>query len=199
MKRASLLGLFLSVGLAFGAFAHAEGEQTAADPSAVASGDPNRGGSFCISPALFMPASTLGTAFYPGGIWNLDFDIGVNPSKSVIFGVGYSDLGSRSNSDAHLVMVPAWFGFKSKNQFVPSVETFWSMAGELYYEKSYVSGHTGTGSLENLDGGVVAGAGFDLWLTKWLLAGVDSRAHFAIEAGQVFPFVELGLRIGLRG
>ena len=98
-----------------------------------------------------------------------------------------------------LVLVPAWFGMKSKAQFLPAVEINWSLAGELFYEKNYVRGNTGTGSLENLDGGMTAGAGFDLWLTKWLLAGVSSRAHFIIEGNQVYPLMELGLRLGIRG
>jgi hypothetical protein len=141
----------------------------------------------------------LATAFNPGVEWNLDFDVGLSPAWSVIFGAGYSDLESRFNPEGRLVLVPAWFGFKSKSQFMPAVELYWSLAAEMMYEKAYVRGHTGTGSLENLDGGVTLGAGFDLWLTQWLLAGVNSRAHLVVEGDQVFPMVELGLRLGIRG
>jgi hypothetical protein len=184
VKRACILGLFFCSW--FSAQARAEGVE-------------QRGGSFCVVPGLLLPAGSLATAFNPGVEWNLDFDVGVSKAWSVIFGAGYSDLESVSNREGRLVLVPAWFGFKSKAQFVPAVELYWSLAGELVYEKAYVRGNTGTGSLENLDGGAVAGAGFDLWLTQWLLAGVSSRAHFVVEGNQVYPLMELGLRIGIRG
>jgi hypothetical protein len=57
----------------------------------------------------------------------------------------------------------------------------------------------GLPKLENLNGGFVLGAGFDLWLTKWLLSGVESRCHFLIEGDQIFPMIELALRFGIRG
>jgi hypothetical protein len=184
VKRACLLGLFICSWFSAQALAEDVGQ---------------RGGSFCVVPSLLLPAGSLAAAFNPGVEWNLDFDVGLSPAKSVIFGVGYSDLESSFNREGRLVLVPAWFGFKSKAQFDPSVELYWSLAGELVYEKAYVRGNTGTGSLENLDGGAVAGAGFDLWLTPWLVAGVSSRAHFVIEGGQLYPLMELGLRIGVRG
>jgi hypothetical protein len=183
VKRACLLGLL--IGLSFGpALAHADGV--------------DRGGSFCLTPSLILPVGSLAQQFNAGGLWNLDFDVGISPAWSVIFGAGYSDLQDQSNPDARLLLVPAWFGMKSKAQLKP-VELYWSAAGELVYEKAYVRGNTGTGSLENLDGGGVLGAGFDLWLTQWLVAGVESRAHFVLEGGQVYPLMELGLRLGIRG
>jgi hypothetical protein len=185
VKRASLLGLF--IGLCCGlTLAHADAVEE------------DRGGSFCLTPSLLLPSGVLASQFQAGGDWNLDFDVGISPAWSVIFGAGYADLKDQSNHDAGLLLVPAWFGFKSKVQLKP-VELYWSAAGELVYEKAYVTGNTGTGSLENLDGGPVLGAGFDLWLTKWLLAGVESRAHFVIEGNQVYPLMELGLRLGIRG
>ena len=195
VKQACLLGLVFCLGL-WHAQARADAAE-AQDPSAVAKLD--RGGSFCITPGLLFPTGALAEAFNPAGDWNLDFDIGVSPAWSVIFGAGYADLEDKTNQEARLLIVPAWFGFKSKAQFVPSVELYWSLAAELDYEKEYVRGQTGTGSLENLDGGASAGAGFDLWLTKWLLAGVESRAHFIVEGSQIYPLFELGLRLGLRG
>lgn len=182
MKRACLLGLILSFGLAQ---AHAEGV--------------SRGGSFGVAPAVFLPAGNLASYFHPGPAWDLDFDVGINPNWSVIFGATYVDLENRINRDNRLVLVPGWFGFKSKAQFAEYVEVYWSFAGELAYEKTYVMGKTGTGALENLDGGFVLGAGFDLWLTKWLLSGVESRCHFLVEGDQLFPMVELALRFGIRG
>ena len=152
-----------------------------------------------MAPALFLPAGSLANYFHPGLAWDLNFDVGVNPKWSVIFGATYTDLEARSNREARLVLVPAWFGFKSKAQFADAVEVYWSMAGELAYEKAYVSGRTGTGALENLDGGLVLGAGFDLWLTKWLLSGVESRAHLLFENSQTYPMIELALRLGIRG
>jgi hypothetical protein len=159
----------------------------------------NRGGAFCVVPGVLLPAGALEKAFYAAPIYNLDFDIGVSPDWSVIFGTAYADLPSKLNRDAHLLTVPAWFGFKSKAQFLPAVELFWDFAGELLYEKTYIGGKSGTGSVENLDGGLMLGAGFDLWLTKWLVTGVESKAHLIFEGGQIYPFVQLGLRIGVRG
>lgn len=157
-----------------------------------------RGGSFCVVPAVLMPAGRLDLAYHPAPQVNLDFDVGINPRWSVIFGAGFSDHESKLNPDARLVLAPTWFGFKSKAQILPAVELFWDFAGELTYEKAYFRG-SGIGSIENLDGGVLLGAGFDLWLTQWLLVGVESKAHLLIEAGEVFPMVQLGLRLGIRG
>ena len=48
---------------------------------------------------------------------------------------------------------------------------------------------------------VCAGAAvvYGLWLTSWLLAGVESKAHLVMEGSQVYPLMELGLRLGIRG
>lgn len=156
-----------------------------------------RGGSFSVVPAVLMPAGRLAETFYAAPQINLDFDIGINHRWSVIFGAGYSQMQSRLNEDAELLLAPGWFGFKSKAQIGPSVEVFWDFAGELVYEKLFILGSGG--SIENLDGGVVLGAGMDLWLTRWLLMGVESKAHLIIEGREVFPMVQLGLRLGLRG
>ena len=157
-----------------------------------------RGGSFCVVPAVLMPAGRLDAAFYAAPQVNLDFDVGISPHWSVIFGAGFSDHESKANPDTRLVLAPTWFGFKSKAQILPTVELYWDFAGELAYEKEYFRG-SGIGSIENLDGGVTVGAGFDLWLTKWLVTGVESKAHLLIEPGEVFPMVQLGLRLGIRG
>ncbi len=158
----------------------------------------DRGGSFTLSPAVLMPMGRLGTAFHAGPQANLDFDIGISPRWSVIFGASYASLESKLNRESSLMIAPAWFGFKSKAQIGPSVEVFWDFAGELVYEKqSFI--HRGHGAIENLDGGMMLGAGVDLWLLSWLLLGVESRAHLVVEPGEVFPFMQLGLRLGLRG
>jgi hypothetical protein len=167
-------------------------------PALQAASDDDRGGSFTLSPAVLMPAGRLATKIYAGPQANLDFDIGVNPRYSVIFGASYAELEEKLTPDARLVIAPAWFGFKSKAQIGPSVEVFWDTAAEIVYEKEYYR-RVGNGSVENLDGGIQLGAGMDLWLTKWLLAGVESRAHMVFEKDEVFPFVQLGLRLGLRG
>jgi hypothetical protein len=158
----------------------------------------DRGGSFTLSPAVLMPVGRLAKTTYAGPQANLLFDIGINPRYSVIFGASYADLESKLTPDARLMIAPAWFGFKSKAQIGPSVEVFWDTAAELVYEKeSYL--RKGNGAVENLDGGIQVGTGLDLWLTPWLLAGVESLAHLVIEKDEVFPFVQLGIRLGLRG
>lgn len=158
----------------------------------------DRGGSFSIVPAVLMPAGRLAQNFYAAPQLDLDFDIGVNPHWSVIFGAAYADLASKIDQDSRLLLAPAWFGFKSKAQIGPSVEVFWDCSAELVYEKqSFI--HSGSGAIENLDGGFVVGAGMDLWLTPWLLTGIESKAHMVMEQGELFPFVQLGLRLGLRG
>lgn len=145
-----------------------------------------------------MPTGRLATTFHAAPQMNLDFDIGISPRWSVLFGAAYADLESKLTKQSRLMIAPAWFGFKSKAQIGPSVEVFWDFAAELVYEKhSYI--HSGTGAIENLDGGGFLGAGMDLWLTDWLLMGVESRVHMVVEPGEVFPFVQLGLRVGLRG
>lgn len=158
----------------------------------------DRGGSFSLVPAVLIPAGRLATTFHAAPQINLDFDIGVNKRWSVVFGASYAQLQSKLNPDSNLLLAPAWFGFKHKAQIGPSVEVFWDIAGELVYEKLSII-HSGNGAVENLDGGVVLGAGLDLWLTKWLLAGIESKAHLIVESGEVFPMVQLGIRLGLRG
>lgn len=157
-----------------------------------------RGGSFSLVPGVLMPVGRLAETFHAAPQMNLDFDIGISPRWSVLFGASYADLESKLTNRSRLIIAPAWFGFKSKAQIGPSVEVFWDIAAELVYEKlAYI--HSGNGAIENLDGGAFLGAGMDLWLTSWLLTGVESRVHMVFEAGEVFPMVQLGLRIGLRG
>jgi hypothetical protein len=166
--------------------------------AAALSAADERGGSFTLMPAALLPTGRLAQTHYPGPQANLDFDIGINPSWSVLFGAGYAELEHKLTPEARLLLAPAWFGFKHKAQLGPSVEIFWDFAGELFYEKQYYI-HSGNGSTENLDGGMMLGAGFDLWLTNWLLAGVETRMHFIVEPGEIFPMMQLGLRLGLRG
>jgi hypothetical protein len=158
----------------------------------------DRGGSFSVEPAVLIPAGTLAQSFYAAPKINLDFDIGISPAWSLIFGAAYSEHANKLQDDVHLVLAPAWFGIKSKAQLRQDIELFWDLSAEMVYAKEYWR-HSGSGSLETLDGGAAAGAGFDLWLTKWLLLGCDVRAHLVVEGSSVFPFAELGLRLGLRG
>lgn len=157
-----------------------------------------RGGSFTLAPAVLMPAGRLGQAFHGAPQANLHFDIGISPRWSVIFGAAYAELVSKLNRDSRLMLAPAWFGFKSKAQIGPSIEVFWDTALEAVYEK-HAFYHSGVGSIENLGGGMMLGTGLDLWLTGWLLAGIEARTHLIKEGDEVFPFVQWGLRIGLRG
>lgn len=168
--------------------------------SATVSADavPNRGGSLSIVPAVLMPAGALSHSFYAAPQINLDFDVGVTPAWSFVFGVGYAELASKLQTDANLVLAPAWFGIKSKHQLRQDVELYWDLAAEAVYGKEYWR-HSGSGSLETLDGGAVAGTGFDLLLTPWLLLGCEAKAHLVVEGRDVYPFVQLGLRLGLRG
>jgi hypothetical protein len=158
----------------------------------------DRGGAFSLEPAVLMPAGVLARSFYAAPQANLDFDIGINPAWSLVFGAGYSEHASVLQQDAALVLAPVWGGFKSKAHFRQDVELFWDLAGELVYAKEYWR-HSGSGSLETLDGGGVAGAGFDLLLTPWLLLGCEAKAHIVVEGREAFPFAELALRLGLRG
>ena len=164
----------------------------------LAADETDRGGSLSLEPGVLIPVGSLAQSFYAAPQAAMDFDVGINPRWSVIFGAAYSDHTSVENPYAHLTLAPAWMGFKSKAQFESEVEVFWDLSAEVFYEKEYLY-NTGTGSLENLDGGVSAGAGMDLWLTKWLLLGVESRCHMIIEKGNTYPMVQLALRLGLRG
>jgi hypothetical protein len=164
----------------------------------LAADETDRGGSLSLEPGVLMPIGTLAQSFYAAPQEALDFDVGINPRWSVIFGLGFSDHESVASPDAKLVLAPVWMGFKSKAQFSDAVEVFWDLSAEGWYEKEYLY-NAGVGSVENLDGGASAGAGFDLLLTKWLLVGCVSRCHMAFEEGHVYPFVQLALRFGLRG
>jgi len=157
-----------------------------------------KGGSFSLEPALLIPSSPLDKVVSNTLGYNANFDIGVSPDISVVFGGGYYNQRGQKNQDYYLLMCPVWFGVKSKNQFLPAAEVYWEAAAALYYEKSYLI-QSSTGALENLDGGGILGAGFDIWWTRWLMSGFDAKAHLVVEDGQVFPFMQLGLRLGIRG
>jgi hypothetical protein len=166
--------------------------------TAVADVVSDRGGAFSLEPSVMMPAGALSKVFYAAPQADVDFDIGIDPSWSLVFGAAYSEHASLLQSDAFLVLAPAWFGFKSKAHFRQDVELFWDLSAELVYAKEYWRS-SGSGSLETLDGGGVAGAGFDLLLTPWLLLGCEAKAHLIVEGRDVYPFAQLGLRLGLRG
>jgi hypothetical protein len=157
-----------------------------------------RGGSFSMEPAFLLPMAPLEKVFHNTLGYNVNFDIGVSPDISVLFGGGYYNLQGRRNPDYYLVMTPVWAGVKSKNQVLPTVEVYWEACAALYYQKAYLI-QSSTGAIENLDGGGILGSGFDVWWTRWLMSGLDVRFHVIYEAGQVYPFTQIGLRVGIRG
>src|SRR5688572_6041881 len=84
-----------------------------------------RGGSFSVGPALLIPTSPLDKVFHNTLGYNVNFDIGVSPDISVIFGGGYYNQRGKENPDYYFVLAPVWGGIKSKNQFLPTVEVYW--------------------------------------------------------------------------
>ena len=157
-----------------------------------------RGGSLSVVPAVLMPMGPLGKHYGGAPQGNLDFDLGITPGWSMIFGAGYSTHQNLVQKDNYLTLAPAWFGFKSKAQFRQDVEIFWDLALEGVYAKEFYQ-NSGSGSIETLDGAGVAGAGFDLWLSPSLLLGMEVKAHLVVEGRDVYPFLQWGLRLGLRG
>ena len=163
----------------------------------LAADETDRGGSLTLEPGVLMPAGALAASYDAAPQLAADFDVGINRNWSLIFGGAYSDHQNSFNPQAQLVLAPGWMGFKSKKRIGDRVEVFWDLSGEVIYEKEYI--HYTSGSAQNLDGGGAAGAGFDLLLTDWLLLGCESRCHLVIENGEVFPLIQLALRLGLRG
>lgn len=157
-----------------------------------------RGGSFSLEPALLIPSAPLDKTLNNALGFNVNFDIGVSPDISVVFGGGYYNLKGVSNPDFFLVICPGYGGIKSKNQFLPTVEVWWEADAAVFYEKSYLIQHS-TGAMENLDGGGILGAGFDVWWTRWLMSGFNMKENLIVEDGQIFPFMQIGLRVGIRG
>jgi hypothetical protein len=157
-----------------------------------------RGGSLSVEPSLLMPMGPLGQDYGAAAQADLDFDLGINPGWSMIFGAGYTTLPNLVQKDNYLTLAPAWIGLKSKAQFRQDVEIFWDLALEGTYAKEFYQ-NSGSGSIETLDGGGVAGAGFDLWLSPSLLIGTEVKAHLVVEGRDVYPFLQWGLRLGLRG
>jgi hypothetical protein len=157
-----------------------------------------RGGSLSLEPAFLIPSGALSKVVSNTLGYNLNFDIGISQDFSMTFGGAYYNQQELANKDAYLMLCPAWAGFKSKNQFLPSAEVYWEVDAALYYEKEYLI-QSGSGAIENLDGGGIIGAGFDVWWTRWLLSGFEAREHVVVENGQVFPFMQLGIRVGIKG
>ena len=157
-----------------------------------------KGGSLSLEPAFLLPTSPLDKAFHGTLGYNLNFDVGFSPDISVVFGAGYFNLRGTENPDYYLMLVPAWMGIKSKNQFLPGAEIYWEADATLYYEKSYLI-QSSTGAQENLDGGMMLGAGYDVWWLPWLLTGMEAKLDFIYEAGRVYVMPQLGIRVGIRG
>ncbi len=156
------------------------------------------GGSLSFEPAFIMAAGPLQSRLATTLGYNLAFDVGVTTDWSVIFGGGYNDMAGTGNSNFRFMLVPAYFGLKSKNQFQNMAEIYWSLAGALYYEKIYMM-NDGVGAQENLDGGAMFTAGYDVWWSRALLTGVEAKFHFIFEQAQIYPFVQLAFRFGFRG
>jgi hypothetical protein len=157
-----------------------------------------RGGSLTVEPAFLLPSGALAKVLSNTLGYNLNFDIGISPDFSLTFGGGYYNQQTLGNKDAYVALCPAWAGFKSKNQFLPTAEVYWEVDAALYYEKAYLI-QSSSGAIENLDGGGIIGAGFDIWWTPWLLSGFEAREHVVYENGQLFPFMQLGIRVGIKG
>lgn len=160
--------------------------------------DNDRGGSFTLEPALLMPAGALAKIVDPGMGANVNFDIGFTPRWSMIFGGAFYDLRGKANPDLHLVFAPAWMGLRHKAQFQKWVEVFGDLSLSGTYVKAFLT-NSGTGAIETLDAGGIVGAGIDLIPLPWLVIGVSTRVHLVIEPGQVYPFFQTGLRLGVRG
>lgn len=195
--KAQFLLLFFVFALAALAFADDSSSASAASPNSEFSYKFRKGGSFSLEPAILIPYAPLDTVLNNALGYNADFDIGVSPDISLVFGAGYYNLQGQQNPDYYLTMAPL-AGIKSKNQFLPMVELFWELDVAGYYEKSYLI-QSSTGSEENLDAGGILGGGFDVWWTRWLLTGIDVRFHLVYEDQRVYPFSQFGLRIGIRG
>jgi hypothetical protein len=157
-----------------------------------------RGGSLSLEPAFLIPTGALGKVLSNTLGYNANFDIGISPDFSMTFGGGYYNQQELANRDAYLMIAPVWAGFKSKNQFLPTAEVYWEADAALYYEKEYLI-QTSNGAIENLDGGGILGAGIDVWWTRWIMSGFEAREHLVVENGQVFPFMQLGIRVGIKG
>ena len=199
MRTKALFALLVSGFLAFSGFISAAEDQPQTQAqSPEFSYKFRRGGSFSLEPALLIPSAPLDRALNNTLGYNVNFDIGVSPDISVVFGAGYYNQKGKSNPDFYLALCPTWFGIKSKNQFLPTAEVYWEADAALYYEKSYLI-QSSSGATENLDGGAILGAGFDIWWTRWLLTGFDMRQHLIIEDNQVFPMMQIGFRVGIRG
>ncbi|HXB96595.1 MAG TPA: hypothetical protein VNZ54_00990, partial [bacterium] len=83
-----------------------------------------RGGSLSVEPSLLMPMGPLGQNYGAAAQANLDFDLGITPGWSMVFGAGYGTLPSLVQKDNYLTLAPAWIGLKSKAQFRQDVEIF---------------------------------------------------------------------------
>jgi hypothetical protein len=157
-----------------------------------------RGGSFSLEPAFLLPTNPLDKVLQNSVGYNINFDVAVSRNISVTFGGAYYNQRGSQNPDFYLLMAPVWGGLKSKNQFLPMAEVFWEMDWALYYEKAYLI-QSSVGSQENLDWGGILGAGFDVWWTRWLLSGVEAKLHMVVDGQRFYPFMQIGLRLGIKG
>jgi hypothetical protein len=156
-----------------------------------------RGGSLSAEPCFLIPSGGFGRAFHPTLGYNLDFDIGLSRRFSLEFGGGWYETKHLQNPDLRLMLTPGWLGLKVKEQWLPDVEFYWQTLAAGYYQKLYYV-KSATGQEENLDGGLILGTGVDWWLRRWLLVGLTVRYNLMIESREVFPFTQIGMRLGLR-
>ncbi len=199
-RRGQLFGapyiLFCVLGVSAAALVAEEAPAIVVAPAE--SGDGQRGGSFTLEPAFLIPAGALAKVVQGGAGANVNFDIGLSPRWSMIFGGAFYDLRGSLNPDLHLVLAPAWVGLRHKAQFQRWVEAYADISVAGTYAKAFLT-NSGTGSIETLDGGGIFGAGLDLIPLPWLVLGVSTRVHMIIEPGQVYPLLQMGLRLGVRG
>jgi hypothetical protein len=165
---------------------------------AVAQAHSSRGGSLSVEPAVLIPVGSLEKTFGASPGIDLNFDVGISPRLSVVFGGGAFDLVSKTNPDLRFRLLPAWLGVRFKYRLAPIIETYWEASAAGYYEYLTYQNDVDARQDHLAPGGIFT-SGFHVWFTSWLLAGIQSRLHFIEEDGRIFPMVQFGLMVGIRG
>jgi hypothetical protein len=156
-----------------------------------------RGGSLVAEPAFLVPMGSMGRNYAASLGYALDFDMPFSSLLSADFGADYTEMPSRPQiPDSRLQLIPTWLGVKVKRQWQPSVEYYGEVLAECIYQRSYA---VGQGSSQELTtGGIGLAAGYDWWLSRWLLVGIEGRGTGITSNRRIHPFAQLGLRLGWR-
>jgi len=156
-----------------------------------------RGGSLAAEPAFLVPMGSMGQHYAATLGYALDFDIPFSSLISADFGADYTEMPSRPQyADSRLQLIPTWLGVKVKHQWQPRMEYYGEALAECIYQRSYTVG--GGGSQELTTGGFGLGAGYDWWLSRWVLVGLEARGSAITSNRRIHPFIQLGLRLGWR-